>query len=239
LCAGAVLEPHFFAASPRGPQGHPRAPKRRPTAPQGSPRAPQGSPRAPQRSPRASQGGPRGSQRSLRAPQGSAKAPQREPNGCKEGPSNSKYIAKLPINRPSGRYVNLSYRDTLAQQLGRRPAKPMGSSRVGSTPTGVVFCRCRFVCLQGLHVCIALMPNIAFLCPGKKNASPPATCFPDSRKPLPETRRVCQRDMAQRARADGLSPQPANCKCAGHILSSELLIDLPSQTLGITLHQPA
>ena len=156
MCAGAVLEPHFFAEAPRGPQGHRKAPKRRPTAPQESPRAPQ-------RSPRASQGGPRGSQRSLRAPQGSAKAPQREPNGCKEGPSNSKYIAKLPINRPSGRYVNLSYRDTLAQQLGRRPAKPMGSSRVGSTPTGVVFCRCRFVCLQGLHVCLAPMPNIAFL----------------------------------------------------------------------------
>jgi hypothetical protein len=54
-----------------------------------------------------------------------------------------------------------------------------------------------------------------------------------------QTRGGCQRDMAQRARADGLSPQPANCKCAGHILSCELLTDLPSRTLGITLHQPA
>ena len=29
-------------------------------------------------------------------------------------------------------------RDTLAERLGRRPAKPMGSPRVGSNPTGVV-----------------------------------------------------------------------------------------------------
>ena len=29
-------------------------------------------------------------------------------------------------------------RDTLAERLRRRPAKPMGSPRVGSNPTGVV-----------------------------------------------------------------------------------------------------
>ena len=29
--------------------------------------------------------------------------------------------------------------DTLAERLRRRPAKPMGSARVGSNPTGVVF----------------------------------------------------------------------------------------------------
>ena len=29
--------------------------------------------------------------------------------------------------------------DTLAERLRRRPAKPMGSPRVGSNPTGVVF----------------------------------------------------------------------------------------------------
>ena len=34
-------------------------------------------------------------------------------------------------------------RDTLAERLRRRPAKPMGSPRVGSNPTGVVMCpRC-------------------------------------------------------------------------------------------------
>ena len=32
----------------------------------------------------------------------------------------------------------LSYIDTLAERLRRRPAKPMGSPRVGSNPTGVV-----------------------------------------------------------------------------------------------------
>ena len=30
-------------------------------------------------------------------------------------------------------------RDTLAEWLRRRPAKPVGSARVGSNPTGVVF----------------------------------------------------------------------------------------------------
>ena len=34
--------------------------------------------------------------------------------------------------------------DTLAERLRRRPAKPMGSARVGSNPTGVVFAR--FTC---------------------------------------------------------------------------------------------
>ena len=31
--------------------------------------------------------------------------------------------------------------DTLAERLRRRPAKPMGSPRVGSNPTGVDSCR--------------------------------------------------------------------------------------------------
>ena len=36
-------------------------------------------------------------------------------------------------------------KDTLAERLRRRPAKPMGSLRVGSNPTGVVF---------GYNVCL-------------------------------------------------------------------------------------
>ena len=32
--------------------------------------------------------------------------------------------------------------DTLAERLRRRPAKPTGSPRVGSNPTGVVFIPC-------------------------------------------------------------------------------------------------
>ena len=36
-----------------------------------------------------------------------------------------------------------SIKDTLAERLRRRPAKPMGSPRVGSNPTGVVFCKIR------------------------------------------------------------------------------------------------
>ena len=35
--------------------------------------------------------------------------------------------------------------DTLAERLRRRPAKPMGSPRVGSNPTGVDFCEKAYV----------------------------------------------------------------------------------------------
>ena len=39
-----------------------------------------------------------------------------------------------------GIYFNPDHsNDTLAERLRRRPAKPMGSPRVGSNPTGVVF----------------------------------------------------------------------------------------------------
>ena len=40
--------------------------------------------------------------------------------------------------------------DTLAERLRRRPAKPMGSPRVGSNPTGVVCClrRCCCICAR-------------------------------------------------------------------------------------------
>jgi hypothetical protein len=37
------------------------------------------------------------------------------------------------------KHLVLHSRDTLAERLRRRPAKPMGSPRVGSNPTGVVF----------------------------------------------------------------------------------------------------
>ena len=39
----------------------------------------------------------------------------------------------------SGSLWKLLADDTLAEWLRRRPAKPMGSPRVGSNPTGVVF----------------------------------------------------------------------------------------------------
>ena len=35
--------------------------------------------------------------------------------------------------------MKINTKDTLAERLRRRPAKPMGSPRVGSNPTGVVF----------------------------------------------------------------------------------------------------
>ena len=43
-----------------------------------------------------------------------------------------------PLLRPVWRHVPVSCNvDTLAERLRRRPAKPMGSPRVGSNPTGV------------------------------------------------------------------------------------------------------
>ena len=44
----------------------------------------------------------------------------------------------------------MGVKDTLAERLRRRPAKPMGSPRVGSNPTGVVF-----ICpLHMLYQCV-------------------------------------------------------------------------------------
>ena len=72
----------------KGSQGPPRATTGSPRAPQGTPKGPQrtakGSPRAPQREPKGAQSRPKGDQRQHRGPN---------------------YINKLPINRPSGRYV--------------------------------------------------------------------------------------------------------------------------------------
>ena len=43
------------------------------------------------------------------------------------------------------RRVGMKTKDTLAERLRRRPAKPIGSPCVGSNPTGVVFQDCVFV----------------------------------------------------------------------------------------------
>ena len=42
------------------------------------------------------------------------------------------------LHTMSRNQTNLRSDDTLAERLRRRPAKPMGSPRVGSNPTGVV-----------------------------------------------------------------------------------------------------
>ena len=49
-----------------------------------------------------------------------------------------------PLTRQPGNIKRIDFiidrtSDTLAERLRRRPAKPMGSPRVGSNPTGVVF----------------------------------------------------------------------------------------------------
>jgi hypothetical protein len=52
----------------------------------------------------------------------------------------------------------------------------MGSPRVGSNPTVVVFCHCRFVCLQGLDVCPDPVAEYCLAVPGKIIALRPAAC---------------------------------------------------------------
>ena len=48
--------------------------------------------------------------------------------------------AAEPLQIHSATALHIAFgKDTLAEWLRRRPAKPMGSPRVGSNPTGVVF----------------------------------------------------------------------------------------------------
>ena len=48
---------------------------------------------------------PKGSQRGPEAPQREPKGGQSRPKGNQKDPKSTHYINKLPINRPSGRYV--------------------------------------------------------------------------------------------------------------------------------------
>ena len=54
--------------------------------------------------------------------------------------------------------------DTLAERLRRRPAKPMGSPRVGSNPTGVVSCATRPCLLQHWPASFFLGGSAIFQC---------------------------------------------------------------------------
>ena len=73
----------------RGPKGGPKGSK-------GAQRTPRESPRAPQRVKTEAKVGP-----------GGAKSVPKTPKGSQRKPKGKIYIKKLPINRPSGRYVNL------------------------------------------------------------------------------------------------------------------------------------
>ena len=64
---------------------------------------PERSHKGPQGGPKGAKGGPKAAQRESKAPQREPEAGQREP---KRPPSRHNYINKLPINRPSGRYVS-------------------------------------------------------------------------------------------------------------------------------------
>ena len=59
-------------------------------------------------------------------------------------------LACLPIAEACLRLRGLGrnvFKDTLAERLRRRPAKPMGSPRVGSNPTGVVYNAFWLICV--------------------------------------------------------------------------------------------
>ena len=76
------------------PKESQREPKGRPKGPKGAQRTPRGSPRAPQRVKTEAKVGP-----------GGAKGVPKAPKGGQRKPKGKIYIKKLPINRPSGRYV--------------------------------------------------------------------------------------------------------------------------------------
>ena len=98
------------------PQGSPRRAKGTPRAPQDAPKRTKGTPKDGQMGPKGTQKGAKGSQR---APKGSQRAPtgsQKERKGTQKGargspksaprkPKGQDLYFKLPINRPSGRYV--------------------------------------------------------------------------------------------------------------------------------------
>ena len=117
----------------QNPRELPKASPRHPTAPQGSPKssprhpkAPQGAPRGPkrhfERRPKATQGAPGRPKGSLKNPRESQvsqkgipikrKETQSRPKGSQRRPPHPKeqdVYKKLPINRPSGRYVLYIY----------------------------------------------------------------------------------------------------------------------------------
>ena len=65
-------------------------------------------PKAPQKSPRASQRNQKGIRNEPKGTQSHAKGNQRRPQTPKRNEGDEKYIQKLQINRPSGRYVKRS-----------------------------------------------------------------------------------------------------------------------------------
>ena len=89
------LPPNGTPHGPPGAQGAPNGPQRCPKTANGSPKAGQRGPKSTQREPKGDQSRPKS------VPMGS----QRWPKTAKGSPGGPNYINKLPINRPSGRYV--------------------------------------------------------------------------------------------------------------------------------------
>ena len=91
-----------------GPDEAPGQPWKALPEAKGTPMDGQRSPRAPQRSQKEPKVSPKAAKGTSKTPKGSPKGSQREPQGAQSRPKGSQrhlYINKLPINRPSGRYV--------------------------------------------------------------------------------------------------------------------------------------
>jgi len=86
-------------------KGTPKGPKGRPKGAKGSPS--KGTPKGPKGRPKGAQGLPNESKRNPKSVPGAPKALKRHPKAAKGSQREKIYIKKLPINRPSGRYVNI------------------------------------------------------------------------------------------------------------------------------------
>ena len=95
-------------------QSQPKRDPRQPKAPQGDPTGAPGRPKGVQRT---AKGSPRAPQREPKEPKVGPKEAKGTPKGPKGSQRDKIYIKKLPINRPSGRYV-IPYIYPIYRRLG-------------------------------------------------------------------------------------------------------------------------
>ena len=91
------------------PKGSHRCPKTTKGTPKDGQREPKGTPKGAKGSQREPKVGPKAAKGTPKTPTGSPKGSQRESQGAQSRPKGGQrpnYINKLPINRPSGHYVN-------------------------------------------------------------------------------------------------------------------------------------
>ena len=90
--------------SAKGPKGTQKEPKGTPKELKGTPKGPKGIPKEPKGTPKEPKVSPKAAKDTSKTPKGSPKGSQGAQSRPKAGQRHL-YINKLPINRPSGRYV--------------------------------------------------------------------------------------------------------------------------------------